>query len=201
MKKLFTAIRNNDIETVTALLDKKPELINCVAKQPPKKDDGQSPLQVALKCGMNDIAMLLLDRGADVNFIEGEDCCNEWRMPVVQCAIQSAVMQSRWNTCDGIFGLKVFSTAEAADQSYAICKRILEMGADISRPDSYGNSALDRAILDAQQILPQSDADTSRKLTKALASDLGRIFALLKEYGAAETRIPVSEDSPLKKIM
>ena len=51
MKKLFKAIRNNDLDTVRQLIEKKPELVNCTAKQPPKKDDGQSPLQVALKTG------------------------------------------------------------------------------------------------------------------------------------------------------
>ena len=70
MKKLFTAIRQKDFEAVKALLDKKPELIACTAKQPPKKDDGQSPLQVALKTGSFDVADYLLDLGADVNFIE-----------------------------------------------------------------------------------------------------------------------------------
>ena len=42
MKKLFVAIRNSDLDTVKQLIEKKPELVNCVAKQPPKKDDGQS---------------------------------------------------------------------------------------------------------------------------------------------------------------
>ena len=51
MKKLFTAIRSSDLEMVQQLIEKKPALANCVAKQPPKKDDGQSPLQVALKTG------------------------------------------------------------------------------------------------------------------------------------------------------
>ena len=49
MKKLFQAIRRGDAAAVRELLEKKPELIACTAKQPPKKDDGQSPLQVALK--------------------------------------------------------------------------------------------------------------------------------------------------------
>ena len=44
MKKLFTAIRSSDFEMVRLIIEKKPELVNCVAKQPPKKDDGQSPL-------------------------------------------------------------------------------------------------------------------------------------------------------------
>lgn len=52
------------------LLLRRPELANCAAKQPPKKDDGQSPLQVALKTCNFEVAQLLLDAGADVNFIE-----------------------------------------------------------------------------------------------------------------------------------
>lgn len=34
-KKLFLAIRKNDFETVKALIEKKPELVNCTEKQPP----------------------------------------------------------------------------------------------------------------------------------------------------------------------
>lgn len=60
--------------------------MNCTAKQPPKKDDGQSPLQVALKNGAFDIADYLIDQGADLNFIEDASCCNEWRAPVLHDA-------------------------------------------------------------------------------------------------------------------
>ena len=49
MKALFTAIRERDTEKITELITQKPELVNCIAKQPPKKDDGQSPLQIAFK--------------------------------------------------------------------------------------------------------------------------------------------------------
>ncbi|ENU59481.1 MULTISPECIES: hypothetical protein [Acinetobacter] len=44
MKALFTAIRYREIENIQRLIEKKPELVNCVAKAPPKKDDGLSPL-------------------------------------------------------------------------------------------------------------------------------------------------------------
>ena len=43
------AIRQGKLDEVAAILDKKPELIACLAKAPPKKDDGQSPLMVAIK--------------------------------------------------------------------------------------------------------------------------------------------------------
>ena len=66
MKKLFQAIRKKENDTVRELLAKKPELVRCTAKQPPKKDDGQSPLQVAFKTGNFEAVNLLLDLGADV---------------------------------------------------------------------------------------------------------------------------------------
>lgn len=61
MKKIFKAIRDKDFDLVRTLIENKEELVNCVAKQPPKKDDGQSPLQVALKTGALDIAEYLID--------------------------------------------------------------------------------------------------------------------------------------------
>lgn len=91
VKKLFVAIRKNEFETVKQLIKKKPELIECTAKQPPKKDDGQSPLQVYLKNGNFDIADYLIELGADINFIESESC-NQWRAPVIHDAVNAAVM-------------------------------------------------------------------------------------------------------------
>lgn len=37
MKKLFKAIRDKDYDSVKKMIEDKPELVNCVAKQPPKK--------------------------------------------------------------------------------------------------------------------------------------------------------------------
>ena len=51
MKKLFTAIRQGKIEEVKSIIERKPELVNCVSGPLPKKDHGQSPLQVAFKTG------------------------------------------------------------------------------------------------------------------------------------------------------
>lgn len=76
MKKLFKAIKQNDFEEVRRIIEKKPELVNCISKAPPKKDDGQSALQVAIKNGggWHDTRIIsyLLDKGADVNFMEDD---------------------------------------------------------------------------------------------------------------------------------
>lgn len=189
MKKLFQAIRQNDLDTVKELLSKKPELISCTAKQPPKKDDGQSLLQVALKTGNFDIVWYLLDMGADVNFMEAETCCNSWRAPVIHDAINAAVMNSRWNTNSSINGgIRVFSTKEDADKAYQILDKIIALGADANAKDSYGNSCLWRFCLQARQILPtynyvQHQLMTDRIATEELTDDLFRIFNLLSENG------------------
>ncbi|MBQ6456616.1 MAG: ankyrin repeat domain-containing protein [Mogibacterium sp.] len=189
MKKLFTAIRSSDIETVRKIIEKKPTLVNCVAKQPPKKDDGQSPLQVALKTGNTAIADYLLDMGADVNFIEDESCCNNWRTPVLHDAINCAVMFCRWNTDDKYMGFRVFSTKERAAHALGILKRMLDMGADVNALDSYGNSGLNRFALQAKQILPafnyaEHREEADRIFTEELHEDLRSVLNALKEAGA-----------------
>ena len=197
MKKLFTAIRNGNIDVVKSLLAKDPGLIACTAKQPPKKDDGQSPLQVAIKSGNFEIANYLLDCGADVDFMEAEACANEWRMPVLQDAIMAAIMCCRWNATGPDGTMQVFSTKEKADTAYLLLKRMLNMGADVSCQDSYGNSCLERAVLDAKQILPRYNYGTKtvmpgRIVTEELRADLERIFSLLRQAGvdfAAPDRI------------
>lgn len=68
--KTFQLLRRGDLEGVRQILDKKPEEVNAVSGDKPKRDQGQSLLQVAIKSGHLDIADLLIDRGADLNFIE-----------------------------------------------------------------------------------------------------------------------------------
>lgn len=189
MKKLFQAIRKKDIEQVKQIIQQKPELVNCVAKQPPKKDDGQSPLQVSLKTGAFEIAEYLMDMGADLNFMEDASCCNAWRAPVLHDAINAAVMNSRWNTNDSIMGFRVFSTKQDADRAYRVLERMIASGADVNALDSYGSSGIWRFCLQAAQILPAYNYSThcesdNRIFTRELEEDLTRIVSLLSLYHA-----------------
>lgn len=200
MKKLFTAIRQFDNETAKQLLDKKPELISCVAKQPPKKDDGQSPLQVSLKCGNFEITDLLLEMGADVKFIESEECCNDWRAPVIHDAIIAAIMCSRWNTTS--FEFKEHSTKEKAEKAFAQLQKVIEIGADVNAMDSYGNSSIWVACMKASQILPSYNyqtktLSTERILTEELRTDLSKIFDYLLKCGADLQYIAPNRKVPL----
>ena len=182
MKKLFTAIQKNDIATVKALLDKSPELISCTLKGTPKKYDGQSPLQVALKDSSTEMIELLLEYHPDVNFIEDESCANPWRAPVIHDAINRAIMYSRWNV-NRLDGLEVENTKEEADAAFAILQKLISLGADVNAKDSYGNACIDRACLQARQILPIKGSN-DRILTAELRSDISRIFDLLISNGA-----------------
>ncbi len=182
MKKLFTAIQKNDLQTIKSLLEKDGTLIDCIFGGAPKKFDGQSLLQVALKTADTDIVNYLLDKNADVNYIEDESCANDWRAPVIHDAINRAIMYSRWNVNrEGV--IEVFNNKQSADEAFAILERIVLLGADVNAKDSYGNAGIDRACLQARQILPRPNSD-DRILTDELKSDLSRIFNLLITHGA-----------------
>src|SRR5262245_51587125 len=94
VKALMDAIRKHDNGTARKLLAGNPELVNACASAPPKKDDGQSPLQIAFKCGNFEMAGLLMDQGANVNFME-ESEINEWRTPVLHDALRAAAFTAR----------------------------------------------------------------------------------------------------------
>lgn len=198
MKALFTAIRNRDTGKVTELIAQKPELVNCTAKQPPKKDDGQSPLQVAYKT-MNFWAVkFLLEHGADVNFMDTESV-NEWRMPVLHDAIMATVALARFEypvdpydpQKKNIYALK--GVKEHFDKAFVLLETMVNKGADVESKDSYGNTALMRFCLDAES---RRD-DKKLSLAAETREDLRRIIDLLIAHGAdihrsTSTRKPIS---------
>ena len=188
MRKLFKAIRHRELAVVQEILGKKPDLITYTSKQPPKKDDGQSLLQVSIKTGNFEIAEYLLDIGADVNFIEKESC-NTWNMPVIQDAIMAAVWCSRFMRLSAGKEWQLYNTKEKSDQAYNLLKRMFELGADIRGLDSHGNSCITRAVLDARQVLPvyshvEKKITGNTPINDELREELTRIFALLYAQGA-----------------
>lgn len=190
MKKLFLAIRHGDLQKVKDLIDNDPELVHCTAKQPPKKDDGQSPLQVALKSGNFAIADYLLDMGADPNFMESEDCYySEWRAPALHDAIRAAVMESRWNVRRGGWRdepvrYEEMSNPEVTGQAYRLLEKMISLGGDVNKLDSVGVNSVWRFFLDAYQVLPRDDDDNRNLFSDKVHSDLLRILKLLKSAGA-----------------
>lgn len=121
MKKLFTAIRQGRLDEVAAILDKKPELIACLAKAPPKKDDGQSPLMVAIKSDNLEVAQLLLDRGADVNFRDAPTQPHNESAPIWYNAVGQCFMRVRDTVGPG---------PERSKGYFLLLRRLLDMEMD-----------------------------------------------------------------------
>ena len=188
MKKLFKAIRKNNFEEVKQLIEKNPEIVNVPFEGTPIKDDGQSPLQVALKTGKLDIADYLIEHDADVNFID-TNSVNKWKSPVIHDAIRCAIMNSRWNVYYKYNNeTKVVSTKKNADKSYSILEKIISKGADINVKDSFQNTCLDIFAINSNQILPNYNAikktiSNDRIITDEIKEDLSRILKLLIDSG------------------
>jgi hypothetical protein len=180
VKALFAEIRQGDTAAVTSRLDRDPALVDAVASAPPKKDDGQSALQVALKSGQFAVADLLLDRGADVNHVDSSEI-NPWNVPIVHDAIRAAVMSARFGRNRALPGapprIEITNTSERFEEALGLLTRIIDAGADLNAIDSYGNPASHRAVLDARQIIDEP-------ILPALTVDLDRVFALLLAAGA-----------------
>lgn len=186
MEKIFEIIRKNNLDLVKELVEKDISIVNSICKNELDKDDGQSPLQIAIKTNNIEIANYLLDKGADVNYIEKESI-NKWKAPVIHDALRTAIMNTRWNTFDG--NIKIFHSKIECDNAYELLKRIVDLGADVNAHDSYQNSCLDRVLLDCKQILPYYDIEkdilsNDRIITDEIKEDISRIIKLLVDKGA-----------------
>jgi len=205
MQKTFQLLRRGDIEGIRQILDKKPEEVNAVSGDKPKRDQGQSLLQVAIKSGHLDIADLLIDRGADLNFIEEPTELNPFCQPVIQTAGGRAVfdcrrMIKRWN---GQY--EMYSSKEKADQSFKVFEKMLELGADISQNDSHGGTLLQTILIETKEVLPSyywktKETSDNVLITDELRHDLNRIYDLLIRYGVTSEEISAYHKIPLKEL-
>ena len=189
--RLFAAIRQSNFENVQELLDADAGLVNIPAPKRPLDTCFMSPLQVALCTGWHkDIAWLLLERGANVNYCASADLCRD-SYPVLFDAINTAVWNARRYEWDGkdVNHLVWKHTSEEADEAFRFLKRMLELGADVKQTDHYGRNALMGAVTEANRLCPNVNAETGkyypgRVITTEMQSDLRRIFRFLITAGA-----------------
>ncbi len=162
MKKLFTAIRQGNLSEVKRIIESKPETVNSVTGATPKKDHGQSPLQVALKTGRIDIANYLIDHGANLNFMEAEDDDPGLRAPVIFDAITATIT----SLC--------YSDFATSDNALAALAKMIELGAEVNVFTSNGLGTMNWAIMEAEQIIQHPDLypDSQEELRKKLTSIL-----------------------------
>ncbi len=171
MKALFKAIRDRDFEKVKALIENDPQLVHATAKEPPKKDDGQSTLQVALKTSNFEIASYLLDLGADPNFMESS-AVNTWNIPALQDSIRASVF-----SCSLLLAQRdPVARQEKADIAFSILQKMIENGGNLQLRDSYGNGCMARAVMDASQLTVEEDAVDE-------INDIKRVFEFLVSQG------------------
>lgn len=112
-------------------------MISCTAKQPPKKDHGQSPLQVSIKSGNFKIAEYLLDCGADVSCFDsyGNSCLVRSIMDVRQ------ILPTYYYKEDRISEDRII-TNELKEDLKRIFHLLLQKGADINELDKRNNKTL-----------------------------------------------------------
>lgn len=146
---------------IKRILEKHPEAVNEAAGPRPKKDHGQSPLQVAFKTGRLEIAEVLMDHGADVNFMEAPVLFD-----AISCAIDSLC----------------YKAFEISENAIPRLERMLQEGADVNRKASHGTSAIGWTVWRAKYIIesPTVYQDSQEMVRKQAA----RILDLLIRYGA-----------------
>ena len=194
MKKLFTMIRQGKLEEVAALLDRKPELISCTATAPPKKDDGQSPLMVAIKSDNLEVAHLLLDRGADVNFRDaptqpGNESAPIWYNAVGQCFMRA--------------GNTVSDQAKERSKGYfLLLRRLLELGMDPNQKfttDRLARNAWQVALDDYEQharsSYPSYYVEQTKQINRQLREMLRAVLDELLAHG-----VDIHDHEPPEKL-
>ena len=169
IKNYFHAIRQNNLEKVIELVTNDKSYLDACNFAPPKKDDGQSGLQVAFKTGNFEIAKYLIGQNIDVNFIEKSEI-NEWKAPVLHDCIRATIFSS----------IKLQKDTNRFDKAFELFQEMLKRKSNPNATDSYGNNCLNRAFLDARQILDGTDDFENGILIKQLRS----VFEELITFGA-----------------
>jgi ankyrin repeat protein len=170
IKIFFKAISDGDLSTISNLIDRDDEYLRVCNFAPPKKDDGQSALQVAFKSGRFAIARLLIEKGSDVNFIESSSV-NEWKAPVLHDCIRATIFSS--------YTLEKDTTK--FDTAFSLLQLMLEKNADPNSIDSYENNCLHRTFMDARQMIDTPNLDLTGDI---LLTQLRRVFKILTNSGA-----------------
>ncbi|MCC8024064.1 MAG: ankyrin repeat domain-containing protein [Clostridium sp.] len=173
MNKLFKDIRHSDIEAVRAAISKNITAVNEVYNaKTPKKDIGQSPLQVAIKCGEFEIIELLLENGADSNFME--DPALVPPHSVCMSVLHDAII--------GVFSALCYKRYNHSEKYMNLIKTLLENGANPNRKTSSEMFPIGTAVNQAEIILERKDAYPDiQEITK---TRLFEVLDLLIQYGA-----------------
>lgn len=188
MDVMFKEIRQRDIEKVRERIAKNPAVVNEVFNgTKPKKDIGQSPLQVAIKCGEFEIIDLLLENGADANFMEDQS-----QKPEDTSASHFMSMSVLHDAIIGVFQSLPYGEYERSERYVKLIEKLLEMGADSNKessPSILGECIppIGTLVTEANEILRRyshSNELNSDKKFKAAKKHLFEVLDLLGKNGA-----------------
>ena len=73
MRKLFQTINKGEFETVKQIILRQPEVVNNKSVGLLKRDEGQTPLRIAVKNSFPKMTMLFVENDADLNAYTSED--------------------------------------------------------------------------------------------------------------------------------
>lgn len=173
MNKLFKDIRHGDIEAVRAAISKNVTIVNEVYNaKTPKKDIGQSPLQVAIKCGQFEIIEFLLEKGADSDFME--DPAFVPPHSVCMSVLHDAII--------GAFSSLCYKQYSDSEKYMNLIKILLENGANPNRKTSSEMFPIGTAVNEAEMILERKDAYPD--IQEITQKRLFEVLDLLIKYGA-----------------
>jgi len=131
MKKLFQAVNKRDFATVKSIIDKSPDLVNCISIGAVKADEGQSLLRVAVKNSSYDIVEFLVQNGADINFYTLAD-----DMYISHQAIYTVLRRTIPSTAyEGTF-----------DDAFKILNLLINEGIDLTSKDKFNRNCFQSGI-------------------------------------------------------
>ena len=163
-------VHQGNLNEVKQIIERKPDEVNSISGPSPKKDHGQSPLQIAFKTGNFEIVGYLIYHGVDINFIENADGDPGLRAPVLFDAINTVIMS---------FCYRDFN---ASDHAFTYVERLAREGADVNKTASSGWDAIDWTVTRAEQIIGRPTVYTESQ--EAARRQCAKILDVLIKNGA-----------------
>ncbi len=188
---IFDAVRDDDVGAVATLLETDPELVRAT------DDDGRTALHHAATYGQVDIALILVDAGADIDAREedGETPLHYavWRSELDVAALliefrADLEIRNNWGRTPLLIVARETGNAEMARQ-------LIDAGAEVNLRDEGGESPLDLAawrgfgdlvnlLLDEGAGLPPSGSNQGQLLAMfAAEKGLDRLFGQCVDAG------------------
>jgi len=173
MNKLFKDIRHSDVDAVRAAISKNIAVVNEVyTAKTPKKDIGQSPLQVAIKCGEFEIIELLLENGADPDFMENPELIPP----------HSVCMSVLHDAIIGVFSSLCYEQYISSEKYVNLIEVLLKRGANPNRKTSSKVLPIGTTVRQAEGILCHESAYPD--IQEIARNRLFEVLDLLIKYGA-----------------